>query len=422
MTARLGTLSLPHFSLPQQRATADVMAGVTSGLVIVPCAIAYASLAGLPVQVGLYASLAGLLVYALLGTSPVLSVSITATLAILTQEAVSSVVPAGDSAAYLQGAATLALMAGVLLIGMGFMRMGFLADFISLPALTGFKLGLAAWIVSSQLGKLLGIPFTSDTFFKNIQYAAQNIGSASSDTTIFSAALFGIVLAMQSLRKPPPAALVLIVIAIAAQQFFDLEASGVALIGTIPTGLPQIAAPNLSYAQSLLPAAVAIAIMSSFESVSIGRALAPLGTRPKANRDCFAVGVSNVVASLFHGMPTAGGDTQTTVNAEAGARSQLSQVVAAGMVVLALTVLAPVFGDVPQAALGVIICVAAAGLVVPHDLVTIRKVSSRDFILASVAAASVIFLGPLIGMLTTVWRIDVGVAIPGKPAAGLRAA
>ena len=134
MTARLGALSRPHFSLPASRATADVVAGVTSGLVIVPCAIAYASLAGLPVQVGLYASLAGLLVYALLGTSPVLSVSITATLAVLTHQGVSSVVPAGDATAYLQGAATLALVAGVLLVGVGFLRLGFLADFISLPA------------------------------------------------------------------------------------------------------------------------------------------------------------------------------------------------------------------------------------------------------------------------------------------------
>src|SRR5688572_1621065 len=187
MTARLETLSRLPFPLPASRATADVVAGVTSGLVIVPCAIAYASLAGLPVEVGLYASLAGLLVYAVLGTSPVLSVSVTLMLAILTHEGVSNVVPAGDTTAYLQGAATLALVAGVLLVGVGFLRLGFLADFISLPALTGFKLGLAAWIASTQLGKLLGIPFTSETFFKNIEQAAQNIGSASSDTAIFSA-------------------------------------------------------------------------------------------------------------------------------------------------------------------------------------------------------------------------------------------
>jgi MFS superfamily sulfate permease-like transporter len=142
--------------------------------------------------------------------------------------------------------------------------------------------------------------------------------------------------------------------------------------------------------------------MAAFESVAVGRALAPVGTRPRANRDCVAIGIGNLVTSLFHGMPTAGGRTQSTVNAEAGARSQLSQVVAAGMVVLSLTVLSPIFGDLPQAALGVVICVAAAGMVAPHDLATIRKIRIRDFILACVAAASVIFLGPLEGMLVTV--------------------
>jgi len=405
MTVRsLATLHLPrlHVSSGVASNTSDVMAGVKAACLIVPCSLAFASLAGLPVQAGLYTAVAGMLVYAVLGTSPVLSVSLNPTIAILTADALGMTVPAGDTSAYIAAAATLALLTGIVLAVTPLLRLGLLAEFISLPTLTGFKVGLAAWIISTQIGTLLGIPFSSGTLTSNLEQVGKGIANASSDTAIFSATMLAIVLALQAFRKPPSAILVLFVLGIAAQLLFNVEASNVKLIAGVPDGLPQPEAPRLDYVRGLMPAALGIAIMTAFESISLGRTYAPVSKRPKVTRDYLALAAANVATSLFHGMPTAGGATQTRVSAESGARSKWSQVVAAALVLVSFTVFASVLNELPQAALALIICVAAAGMVRAEDVVRIGKVSSRDLILAVVAAASVVVLGPLQGVLITI--------------------
>ena len=249
----------------------DIVAGLTAAAVVLPKAMAYASVAGLPVAVGLYTALVPMVIYALLGTSRVLSVSSTTTLAILAGTQLGLAVPDGDPARLLAATATLVALVGVLLMLAAVLRLGFVANFISTPVLTGFKAGIGLVIVLDQVPKLLGIHITKQGFFHDLLSVVQHVPETSLLTLAVAAATFAVLIGMERLWPHSPAPLVAVGGGIAAAWFFGLQDQGVSIVGLIPQGLPALTMPDLALVEDLLPGALGIALMSFTETIAVGR-------------------------------------------------------------------------------------------------------------------------------------------------------
>jgi MFS superfamily sulfate permease-like transporter len=236
--------------------------------------MAYASIAGLPVQVGLYVALVPMLVYALLGSSRPLSVSSTATLAILTSTELTIALPGADPAHLMAAAATLAMLVGAFLMVAGVLRLGFLANFISDPVLTGFKAGIGLVVVLDQLPKLLGVHGDRGTFIHQVFSTFRQLPETNHATLILGATTAAIVLAIEHFRPRAPAPLVAVIVGVAAAGLFGLESIGVTLTGPIPSGIPRPVLPDLLLVKILWPGALGMALMSFTESIAAGRAFA----------------------------------------------------------------------------------------------------------------------------------------------------
>ena len=381
----------------------DAVAGLTAAAVVLPKAMAYAAVAGLPVAVGLYTAFIPMIVYALLGTSRVLSVSSTTTLAILAGTELALVVPDGDPAKLVTATATLSALVGVMLVLTRLMRLGFVADFISAPVLTGFKAGIGLVIVLDQVPKLLGIHITKQGFFPDLLSVAQHIPAASLVTLAVAVATLVILVSMDRLWPHSPAPLVAVGGGIAASWFIGLEALGVSTVGRIPQGLPSITLPDLALAMQLAPAAAGIALMSFTETIAAGRAFARPGDPPvDANRELVAVGASNLAGALSGAMPAGGGTSQTAVVRAAGGRTQKASLVTAGAALATMLFLAPLLGLLPNATLAMIVIVYSIGLVQPAEFIAIRKVRTMEFRWAVVAALGVLLFGTLQGIVVAI--------------------
>jgi high affinity sulfate transporter 1 len=381
----------------------DVVAGLTASAVVIPKAMAYAAIAGLPLVVGLYTSLIPLVVYAIMGTSRPLSVTSTSTIAILAAGALGQAAPGGDAGTLVATSATLALLTGAFLLLGGLFRLGVVANLISDPVLTGFKAGIGLVIVLDQLPKLLGIHITKAGFFRDIFSIGQHLPETSVPTLLLALAMLAIMLGLEHFAPKVPAPLVTVAIGIAASAFAGLDKAGIALVGRIEAGLPSFALPDFSMVEQLWPAALGIALMSFVETAAAGRAFIKRGDTPlDPNRELVATGMANLAGSLFHIMPAGGGTSQTAVNNNAGARSQISGLVAAAVVVATLLFLAPLFGLMPHPTLAAVVVIASIGLISPAEFRSILKIRSLEFRWALIAVAGVIFLGTLKGILVAV--------------------
>jgi MFS superfamily sulfate permease-like transporter len=240
----------------------DIVAGLTTGAVIIPKAMAYAMIAGLPVQVDLYTALVPMVIYAALGTSRVLSVSTTTTLAILTAAQLGQVVPNGDPAALLRASATLALLVGAALVLACLLRLGFVENFISEPVLVGFRTGIGLVIVVDQVPKLLGIHFPRGTFVHNVLSTIHNLSRTSLPTLAVGLTVIAFLASIEHFMPKLPAPLLAAGAAIAGAYLLNLQDRGVELVGHIPQGLPSFTRPDLSLVTVLWPGALGIALMS----------------------------------------------------------------------------------------------------------------------------------------------------------------
>jgi len=381
----------------------DVIAGLTAAAVVIPKAMAYATIAGLPVQVGLYTAFVPLLIYAALGTSRPLSVSTTTTIAILAGTAIDGVVQQPSAESRLAACATLTLLVGGILVVAAVLRLGFLANFISEPVLIGFKAGIGLVIVFDQLPKLLGIHIPKGSFFHNLLAIVKGIPDASLATVAVGAVMVGMLVALEHLVPKAPAPLIAVASAIAGVSLFHLQAYGVHTVGQVPTGLPSLTLPDSSLLGHLWPAAAGIALMSFTETIAAGRAFAALSEPPlKPNRELMATGLANVGGAFLGAMPGGGGTTQTAVNRLAGARSQFAGVIT-GMAALAtMVLLAPFIGLMPDATLAAIVIVYSIGLIKPVEFRAILKLRRTEFVWALVALAGVVTLGTLKGILVAI--------------------
>jgi high affinity sulfate transporter 1 len=381
----------------------DLTAGLTAAAVVIPKAMAYATIAGLPLQVGLYTAMVPMVVYALLGTSRPLSVSTTTTLAILAASAVGGAAPGGDASVLIAAGATLAMIVGALLVTASALRLGFVADFISEPVLTGFKSGIGLVIVVDQIPKLLGVHIEKAGFFRDLLAIAGQLPHTSLATLLLAVALLALIFGLERLAPRAPTPLIAIAFAIAASGLLALSDAGVATVGSIPGGLPTLVSLRLDLVEQMWPAAAGIALMSFTETIAAGRAFgAPGEPRPEPNQELLALGLGNVAGGLLGAMPAGGGTTQTAVNRKAGARTQVAELVTAAAAVATLLLLAPVIALMPQAALAAVVVAYSIDLIKPAEFREIRRVRRTEFYWALIAFAGVVLLGTLQGILVAV--------------------
>ena len=381
----------------------DVIAGLTAAAVVVPKAMAYATIAGLPVQVGLYTAMVPMVIYALLGTSRVLSVSTTTTIAILTGAELRSLAPDGDAATLLTIVATLTVLVGVFLVAASVLRLGFIADFISEPVLIGFKAGIGLVIVLDQIPKLLGVHITKGGFFHNIGATVQAIPETVVPALIVGVTTIALLVSLHHFVPKVPAPLVAIAGAIIAASVLGLAQHGVELVGEVPSGLPSLVFPDPSIVAALWPGALGIALMSFTETAAAARAFAVSSDPPlKPNRELLATGLANAGGALLGAMPAGGGTSQTAVNRQAGAKSQVAELVTAGAALLIMLFLAGPMGMLPQATLAGVVIVYSVGLISLDGFRAVRKVRHLEFWWALAATLGVILLGTLKGILVAI--------------------
>ena len=389
----------------------DVVAGLTAAAVVLPKAMAYATVAGLPVAVGLYTAFIPMAIYALLGSSRVLNVSSTTTLAILAGTELGLVVPDGDPAKLVTATATLAALVGVMLLLARLMKLGFVANFISTPVLTGFKAGIGLVIVLDQVPKLLGIHITKQGFFHDVLSLAQHVPDTSLITLAVAVATFAVLIGMERLWPHSPAPLVAVGGSIAASWFFGLKAAGVSIVGLIPQGFPSLTLPDIVLIEQLVPGALGIALMSFTETIAAGRAFARPGEPPiDANRELVATGAANLGGALFGGMPAGGGTSQTAVVRAAGGLTQNASLVTAGAALATMLLLAPLLGLMPHATLAAVVIVYSVGLIQPAEFRAIRSVRSMEFRWALIACVGVLVFGTLKGILVAIVVSMIGLA------------
>jgi len=379
----------------------DLVAGLTAAAIVIPKAMAYATIAGLPVEVGLYTAFVPMLVYAFLGGSSILSVSTTTTLAILAGAELGEL--SADPAAQLRALSTLTLLVGVILVAASILRLGFVANFISEPVLIGFKAGIGVVIVLDQIPKLLGVHVPRLPFFRKLLATLAHVPETSGATLALALFTIVLLLILERFAKRVPAPLVAVAAGIVGARLLGLEARGVELVGHIPTGLPAPSLPDPSLAAGLWAGAVGMALMSFTETVAAGRAFARSDEpMPRANRELFATGIANAAGALLGAMPSGGGTSQTAVNRQAGARSQLAEIVTAGVTLATMLFLAPLIGLMPQATLAAVVVVYSLGLIKPAEFRSILRVRRTEFVWAVAAFAGVMLLGTLKGILIAI--------------------
>lgn len=391
------------FSYQKEWLRPDILAGLTTAAVVIPKAMAYATIVGLPVQVGLYTAFLPMVIYAVLGTSRPLSVSTTTTLAILAGAELGEVVPSGDPVALLRASAMLTLLVGAILVLASLLRLGFIANFISEPVLIGFKAGIGLVIVLDQIPKILGIHFARGTFVQNLLSMVRNIPHTSWPTLAVGVTMIVLLVGTERLLPRAPAPLIAVAVGIAGAFLLGLKNHGVELVGLVPRGLPSFRLPDLTLAAQLWPGALGIALMSFTETIAAGRAFVSSEEKsPKANQELLATGLANAGGAFLGAMPAGGGTSQTAVNRLAGARTQLAELITAGVALVTMLFLSPLIGLMPQATLAAVVIVYSLGLIQPQEFKEILKIRRTEFFWAVTAFAGVMLLGTLRGIIVAI--------------------
>ncbi|MCK8477176.1 SulP family inorganic anion transporter [Microbacterium aurugineum] len=379
----------------------DVIAGLSAGAVVIPQAMAYATIADLPVQVGLYTCILPMLVYAFLGGSRAMSVSTTSTIATLTATTLVSAGVAAGADDAIGSLMTLTLLVGVTLLLARLCRLGSLVENISGATVLGLKIGVGATVAVGQLPTLLGQSddFSGHGFFRSLAAVGQALDSVSWPTLALSVGSIAVMLVLKIVAPKVPGTLVVVVGGILLVGLGGIDELGVRLIAPVPSGLPVPSVPDLTRIPALLPGALAIAVMAFLESAAVARTLRATTDRPvDSDQELLATGAANTIGAVFGTMPAAGGFSQSAVNRSAGATSQLATVVTVVLALLVSLFLGPVLSLLPEATLAAMVFVAVAGLIDIPELVRWARISRVDFWVA----LSVAVLGLTAGLLPAV--------------------
>ncbi len=378
----------------------DLIAGVTLAAYAVPVAMAYATLAGLAPQTGLYCYIFSGIAYALFASSRHLSVGPIASISVMVAS-VGGTMAAGDPARYAAIAAMTAGMVAAFCFLAWIMRLGSFVNFISESTLLGFKAGAALSIASIQLPKLLGVTGGGDSFFERMAIILQQLGSLNITVIALGVGSLLLILGGNKLFPGRPVALAVVIISIGIVSIFGLAEQGVRVVGLIPPGLPPLEVPYVHFEQieDLLELAFACFLLSYVESIAAARAFASkhhYAVNPR--QEFLGLGTANLMAALGHGYPVAGGLSQSAVNEKAGARTPLSLIFASITLVMVLFFLTGMLRNLPDTVLAAIVLVAVAGFVKIEDFKKLRRISRLEFNVALVAFIGVLLLGILKGV------------------------
>jgi sulfate permease, SulP family len=399
---RPGLAALRRRDLPAVRG--DVLAGVTVAAYLVPQVLAYAEVAGLAAVTGLWTAVAALAVYAVLGSSRQLSVGPESTTAIMTAVAIAPLA-AGDGGRYAALAGALALLVGAICLLGRLARLGFLADLLSRPVLVGYLAGIALIMISSQLGKITGVPVDGATFVAELLSFAAGIGAVHLPTLLLAAAVLAFLLVGARLFPRAPIPLLAVLLAAGATALLSADALGVRVVGSVPQGIPIPALPAVTITDltDLLLPAIGVAIVAYSDNVLTGRAFATRNSHPlDADQEMLALGAANVAAGLLQGFPVSSSGSRTVIGDSLGSRSQLCSIVTLLLVVAVLFVGGPVLAAFPTAALGALVVYAAIRLIEPAEFRRFAHFRRSELALAVATTVAVLVLGVLYGVLAAV--------------------
>jgi SulP family sulfate permease len=382
--------------------TGDLLAGLTVAAYLVPQVMAYAALAGLPPVAGLWAILAPLALYAVLGSSRPLSVGPESTTALMTA-AIVGPLAGGDPARYATLAAALAIAVGVLCLLAFVGRLGFVADLLSRPVLVGYLAGVAIIMIVGQLGKLTGVPVHGDGIVGEMVSFAAQLPELHPGTVLLATAVLVLLFVVQWLVPGAPTPLLAVLLATAAVAAFDLERRGITVVGPIPEGLPRPSPPDVDDLTRLLLPAVGVFVVGYTDTVLTARSFAKPGDdQIDANQELLALGAANTGAGLLHGFPISSSASRTSLAVAAGGRTQAYSLVALASVLATLLLLGPLLSRFPTAALGAIVVFAAVRLI---DVAEFRRLAAfrrSELLLALAAFAGVLIVDILYGVLLAV--------------------
>ncbi|MFK7908007.1 MAG: SulP family inorganic anion transporter [Chitinophagales bacterium] len=393
---------LPDYN--KQKLRGDLIAGFTTGVMLVPQAMAYAMIAGLPPIYGLYAALIPLIIYAIFGTSMQLAVGPVAIVSMLVMTGVSQFAEP-ESELFIQLAILTGLLAGLIQLAMGVLRLGMLVNFLSHPVLSGFTSAAAVIIGLGQFKHFLGIEIERSSYVHEILW---NIGSHIHETHLltFGIGLGGIVLIklLGKIHSAFPAALVTLFICTLAAYYLDWEAQGVLIIGAVPTGLPSFSIPSFTFEQmnQLIPMSITIALISFVESIAIAKTLEARHKDYKidANQELVALGLAKFVGAFFQSFPTTGSFSRSFINDEAGSQTNIAGIISMVFVALVLIFFTPLFYFMPKAILASIIMISVFGLIDFKEPKYLLRSDRSDFIMLMMTFVTTLIMGIGTGILT----------------------
>lgn len=399
---------LPVLSwLPKWRPSSlkrDVAAALTITALQIPEAMAYAELAGVPPQAAFYAGPVALVLYALLGTSRQLVVAISATVAVLSASTVAALAPSGTPR-FIALTAALAMLAGAISILAGVLKLGRIAQFFSESVLTGFVFGLALVIAIKQVPKLLGIEAGGGNFFERLWHLVTHLGQTQPLTLVIGAASVAVLLLLGRLLPRLPASLVVLVLGTVVVGVLGLQGHGVKVVGNIPSGLSGPAIPDVGMGDllKLLPGAFGIALVAFAEAIGPARVFASKHRyEVDPNQELIGLGAANLGAGLFRGLSVGCSLSKSAANDAAGARSQMSSLLAAVILALVALFFTPLFRTLPEATLAAIVILATVGMMDVKEMRRLFKLRRTDFLLAAGALLSVLVLEVLPGLMVSV--------------------
>ncbi len=410
----------------KEKGFADFSAGLTVAVVLIPQAMAYALLAGLPPVYGLYAGLVGSVIASLWGSSSQLATGPVAIVSFLVLTSLSPLAPP-ESAEFISLAIFLALIVGVIQFAMGSFRLGFIMNFVSHAVVVGFSSAAAIIIASTQIPSLLGIKIAQHEFvFETFIEIAKHLPATNLPTLLIGITTIASILLLRKVHKTFPSALLVVVASILGTIWFNLESLGVKVVGSIPSGIPLPTLPTLSFESltGLIGTGIVISIIGFMEAFAIAKTLA-IRTKEKidVNQELIGQGLANMAVSFFKGYPISGSFSRSAVNSLAGAKTGMAGVFVSLFVLLTLLFLAPSLYHLPKAALAGVVIIAVIGLINIRQFIHLWKTNRTDGIVACVTFASAfimkpdyaLFIGIILSLILFLWKsMSPNIAVMGR--------
>jgi len=387
----------------------DLIAGVTVGALVVPKALGYAGIAGVPIQHGLYAAAAGAILYALFGGSGQIATGPSSALAAVAAGAlVTAGIPAGDEEA-LKLVAAITIASGLLFLLLTIFRMGWISQFLSKPVITGFLFGAAIEVVVGELPKITGTSAEGSNSWDKFRSWIEGLGDTDGTTLLVGVVGLVVIFGLKYAAPKVPGALVLVVGGLVASALFDFADRGLALIGDVPSGLPSFVFPDLGFVGDnisvIIPSAVGLLLIGFSQTAGDARSFATKHKyRVDINQESLAQGVCNIGSGLVQGIPVSTSLSASSLNDDAGAKTQLASLTTGGVIVLTLLFLAPLFSDLPKAVLAALIIQAVvSGMMDVAEMQRLYRVVRADFWIAAAALVGVLAAGVLAGVVIGVF-------------------